>query len=175
MHSHPPHNLTDRAPGPSLPGSRSLAPQTFLDVLSTALTAGKADPPAPPVPNSPALLTLTPSPPLPRRPRQPRSWPHAGVCACCGPGLAMPSRPCAACGRVRVVKTPRPRPKSPSRSYLSLLQPCGFCTVNGTWLRSSGCFLLCILRDGNSSSVEDKSDACIVPNVTEGGLSGDMS
>lgn len=87
----------------------------------------------------------------------------------------MPSRPCAACGRVRVVKTPRPRPKSPSRSYLSLLQPCGFCTVNGTWLRSSGCFLLCIPRDGNSSSVEDKSDACIVPNVTEGGLSGDMS
>lgn len=77
MHSHPPHNLTDRAPGPSLPGSRSLAPQTFLDVLSTALTAGKADPPAPPVPNSPALLTLTPSPPLPRRPRQPRSWPGA--------------------------------------------------------------------------------------------------
>lgn len=87
----------------------------------------------------------------------------------------MPSRPCAACGRVRVVKTPRPHPKSPSRSYLSLLQLCGFCTVNGTWLRSSGCFLLCIPRDGNSSSVEDKSDACIVPNVTEGGLSGGMS
>lgn len=105
MHSHPPHNLTDRAPGPSLPGSRSLAPQTFLDVLSTALTASQRERlirrpllfPTPLLSYQP-LLTLTPSPPLPRRPRQPRSW----------PGAAPPQPAPVPCWGVCVLR-PRPR------------------------------------------------------------------
>lgn len=149
MHRHPPHSLPDRAPGPSLPGSRSLTPQTFLDVLSTPCTARKADLLDPPVPNSPlsywSLLTLTPEPAPPlqtpaatklawhcpsQSASQPAPVPCWGVCVLHpGPHHAFPPVCC-----VRTCEggedTPAPS-KSPSRSCLSFLQPCGVCKVTG--------------------------------------------
>lgn len=191
MHRHPPHSLPDRAPGPSLPGSRSLTPQTFLDVLSTPRTARKADPLDPPVPNSPLsywpLLTLTPEPAPPlqtpaamklawhcpsQSASQPAPVPCWGVCVLHpGPCHAFP--PVCCVRTCKGGKTPQPRPKAPREAA------CPFCSrvasAKSRDLTSKLRMLLAQHPQGrSSSSVEDKSDICIVPKVTEGGLSGGM-